>query len=161
MGSKNNKNAPSKLIQDITKTFSSKISKASVSNEEIAGVDITNDSIKVAQLSKEGDSWILDKISTRLLDKDQVNNNILEAKDYISEEIKLAISNAKITTTNIALSVPVTSAIIRVVTSPLMTENELQNAKSYTFDRSNANVFATKKGNDVRYTYVLHTYERS
>ena len=125
---KNNKRAPNKLIQDITKTFSSKISKASVSNEEIAGVDITNDSIKVAQLSKEGDSWILDKISTRLLDKDQVNNNILEAKDYISEEIKLAISNAKITTTNIALSVPVTSAIIRVVTSPLMTENELQNA---------------------------------
>ena len=128
IGSKDNKNSSSKFIQDITKTFSSKISKASVSNEEIAGVDITNDSIKVAQLSKEGDSWILDKISTRLLDTEQVNNNILEAKDYISEEIKLAIANAKITTSNVALSVPVTSAIIRVVTSPLMSENELQNA---------------------------------
>ena len=99
-----------------------------MSNEEIAGVDITNDSIKVAQLSKESDRWILDKISTRLLDTEQVNNNILEAKDYISEEIKLAIANAKITTSNVALSVPVTSAIIRVVTSPLMTENELQSA---------------------------------
>tara|TARA_B100001059_G_scaffold235563_1_gene281650 strand:- start:218 stop:2290 length:2073 start_codon:yes stop_codon:yes gene_type:complete len=128
IGSKDNKNSSSKFIQDITKTFSSKISKASVSNEEIAGVDITNDSIKVAQLSKEGDSWILDKISTRLLDVEQVNNNILEAKDYISEEIKLAIANAKITTSNVALSVPVTSAIIRVVTSPLMSESELQNA---------------------------------
>ena len=128
IGSKDNKNNSSKFIQDITKTFSSKISKASVSNEEIAGVDITNDSIKVAQLSKEGDSWILDKISTRLLDTEQVNNNVLEAKDYISEEIKLAIANAKITTSNVALSVPVTSAIIRVVTSPLMSENELQNA---------------------------------
>ena len=128
IGSKDNKNSSNKFIQDITKTFSSKISKASVSNEEIAGVDITNDSIKVAQLSKEGDSWILDKISTRLLDKEQVGNNILEAKDYISEEIKLAIANAKITTSNVALSVPVTSAIIRVVTSPLMTEDELQNA---------------------------------
>ena len=128
IGSKDNKNSSNKFIQDITKTFSSKISKASVSNEEIAGVDITNDSIKVAQLSKEGDSWILDKISTRLLDTEQVNNNVLEAKDYISEEIKLAIANAKITTSNVALSVPVTSAIIRVVTSPLMSENELQNA---------------------------------
>ena len=57
-----------------------------------------------------------------------MNNNILDAKDYISEEIKLAIANAKITTSNVALSVPVTSAIIRVVTSPLMTEDELQNA---------------------------------
>ena len=127
-GSKDSKSSPNKFIQDITKTFNSKISKASVSNEEIAGVDITNDSIKVAQLSKEGDNWILDKISTRLLDKEQVNNNILEAKDYISEEIKLAIANAKITTSNVALSVPVTSAIIRVVTSPLMTEDELQSA---------------------------------
>jgi len=128
IGSKDNKNRSSKFIQDITKTFSSKISEASVSNEEIAGVDITNDSIKVAQLSKEGDSWILDKISTRLLDVEQVNNNILEAKDYISEEIKLAIANAKITTSNVALSVPVTSAIIRVVTSPLMSDSELQSA---------------------------------
>ena len=81
------KQKPNKFIQDISQTFKSKISKASVTNEEIAGIDITNDSIKVAQLTKEGESWILDKISTRLLEKDQVNNNILEAKDYISEEI--------------------------------------------------------------------------
>ena len=126
--SKSGKKEPNKFINNITKTFSSKISKASVTNEEIAGIDITNDSVKVAQLQKEGETWILDKISTRLLDKDQVNNNVLEAKDYISEEIKLAIANAKITTSNVAISVPVTSAIIRVVTSPLMTEDELQNA---------------------------------
>ena len=125
---KDGKQEPNKFIKDISQNFKSKISKASVANEEIAGIDITNESIKVAQLTKEGESWILDKISTRLLEKDQVNNNILEAKDYISEEIKLAIANAKITTSNVAISVPVTSAIIRVVTSPLMTEEELQNA---------------------------------
>ena len=38
------------------------------------------------------------------------------------------MSNAKITSKNIALSIPVTSAIIRVVTSPLMTDDELQKA---------------------------------
>ena len=37
------------------------------------------------------------------------------------------MSNA-ITSKNIALSIPVTSAIIRVVTSPLMTDEELQKA---------------------------------
>ena len=36
--------------------------------------------------------------------------------------------NAKITTSNVAISIPVTSAIIRVVTSPLMTDDELQKA---------------------------------
>ena len=40
----------------------------------------------------------------------------------------MALANAKITSTNVALSIPVTSAIIRVVTSPLMTEEELKKA---------------------------------
>ena len=117
-----------KLRNKFKEIFSEKISRASVSGEEIAGIDISPDSIRVAQITKQGESWILDKVSTRLLQKDQVNNNILEAKDYVSEEIKLALANAKITTSNVAISVPVTSAIIRVVSSPLMSEEELQRA---------------------------------
>ena len=42
--------------------------------------------------------------------------------------MKLAIANAKVSTTNVAISIPVTSAIIRVVTSPLMSDDELQKA---------------------------------
>ena len=38
------------------------------------------------------------------------------------------MANAKITSKNIAMSIPVTSAIIRVVTSPLMTDEELKTA---------------------------------
>ena len=117
-----------KLRNKFKEIFSEKISRASVSDEEIVGIDISLDSIRVAQINKQGESWILDKVSTRLLKKDQVNNNILEAKDYVSEEIKLALANAKITTSNVAISVPVTSAIIRVVSSPLMSEEELQRA---------------------------------
>ena len=118
----------SKLSKKVKSLFSEKISRASVAGEEVAGIDISPDAIRVAQITKEGESWILDKVSTRLLQKDQVNNNILDAKDYVSEEIKLALANAKITTTNVAISVPVTSAIIRVVPSPLMSEEELQRA---------------------------------
>ena len=111
------------------KIFGEKISQMSVAGEEIAGLDISKESITVAQVSKNNDDkWILDKISYRLLDKEKINEDILESKDYISEEIKLALANAKITTTNVAISVPVTSAIIRVVTSPLMTEEELTKA---------------------------------
>ena len=124
----NQKKTENKFANNLKKVFGEKISRASVANEEVAGIDISPDSIKVSQLTKEGDSWILDKISLRLLDKDQISNGILESKDYISEEIKLAIANAKITTTNVALSVPVTSAIIRVVPSPLMSDEELQRA---------------------------------
>ena len=124
-----NKKSNSKLRSFINKLLSDRISKMSVAGEEIAGLDISKDAITVAQVSKNNDEkWILDKISYRLLDKEKINEDLMESKEYISEEIKLALANAKITTPNVAISIPVTSAIIRVVTSPLMTEEELSNA---------------------------------
>ena len=109
--------------------FKSKVSKMSVAGEEIVGVDISPESIHVAQVNKDkSDKWILDKFSYRLLDKAKIGDNLIENKEYLSDEIKLALANAKITSTNVALSIPVTSAIIRVVTSPLMTEEELKKA---------------------------------
>ena len=120
------KNKAKELFQ---KFFQSKVSKMSVAGEEIAGLDITKEAVRVAQVSQDKDeNWILDKFSYRLLDQEKITENILESKDYVAEEIELAMSNAKITSKNIALSIPVTSAIIRVVTSPLMTDDELQKA---------------------------------
>tara|TARA_B100000963_G_scaffold240177_1_gene210069 strand:+ start:2145 stop:4244 length:2100 start_codon:yes stop_codon:yes gene_type:complete len=116
-------------FSNIKKIFGEKISKANVANEEIAGIDISENSIKVAQLSKTKDeNWILEKISLRLLDKSKTTEGVIAAKDYVAEELKLTMANAKITTSNVAISIPVTSAIIRVVTSPLMTDDELQKA---------------------------------
>ena len=129
-----NENAQQKKSKNKVKSFfdnffKSKVSKLSVAGEEIAGLDISKDAIRVCQVSQDKDeNWILDKFSYRLLDKDKVQDNILESKDYVAEEISLAMSNAKITSKNIALSIPVTSAIIRVVTSPLMSDEELQKA---------------------------------
>lgn len=109
--------------------FKSKVSKLSIAGEEIAGIDMTREAIRVAQVSKDKDEkWILDKFSYRVLDQDKISENILEHKDYLSEEIELAIANGKITTKNVAISIPVTSAIIRVVTSPLMSEEEFNKA---------------------------------
>ena len=116
-------------FSNIKKIFGERISKANVATEEIAGIDISENSIKVAQLSKSKDEkWILEKISLRLLDKTKTTEGIIASKDYVAEELKLTMANAKIATTNVAISIPVTSAIIRVVTSPLMTDEELQKA---------------------------------
>ena len=109
--------------------FKSRVSKLSVAGEEIAGLDITRDAIKVSQVSQDKDEkWILDKFSYRLLDQEKISENVLQNKDYIAEEISLALANAKITSKNIAMSIPVTSAIIKVVASPLMSDEELQKA---------------------------------
>ena len=117
-----------KGLANFKKLFSEKISKANVAGEEIAGVDISEESIKIAQLSKRDENWILEKISLRLLDKNKTADGVISSKDYVSDELKLAIDNAKIATSNVAISIPVTSAIIRVVTSPLMSDEELQKA---------------------------------
>ena len=123
------KNKDNKIKSLFKNFFQSKVSKLSVAGEEIAGLDITKEAVRVAQVSQDRDEkWILDKFSYRLLDQEVVTDNVLEHKDYLAAEIELALSNAKITSKNVALSIPVTSAIIRVVTSPLMSDDELQKA---------------------------------
>ena len=46
----------------------------------------------------------------------------------MADELQIAIQKSKIATTNAAIAIPVTSAIIRVVTAPLMTDEELKTA---------------------------------
>ena len=52
----------------------------------------------------------------------------MENQDKIGDELKIALQRSKISTTNAAIAIPVTSAIIRVVTAPLMTNEELGTA---------------------------------
>ena len=128
-GDPSKKNKENKLKAVLKNFFQSKVKKLSIEGEEIAGLDMTREAVRVAQVSQDKEEkWILDKFSYRSLDQEKISENLLEHKDYLSEEIELAIANAKITTKNVALSIPVTSAIIRVVTSPLMTDDELQKA---------------------------------
>ena len=119
----------SKFKSIFSNFFQSKVSKLSVSSEEIFGLDISRDAIRVAQVSKNKfDKWTLDKFSYRFLDSEKIGDNLFDNKDYLSEEISLALANARISTTNVAFSIPFTSAIIQVVTSPLMNEQELKKA---------------------------------
>ena len=52
----------------------------------------------------------------------------IDNADKFSEELVLAIQKYKINSPNAAIAIPVTSAIIRVVTAPLMKEDELNKA---------------------------------
>ena len=54
------------------------------------------------------------------------NATVLEHPDKVGDELKIALQKSKISTSNAAIAIPVTSAIIRVVTSPLMTDEELK-----------------------------------
>ncbi|GIS78262.1 MAG: hypothetical protein CM1200mP13_16210 [Candidatus Pelagibacterales bacterium] len=55
-------------------------------------------------------------------------SSVLDNADKFGDELATALQKSKITTANAAIAIPVTSAIIRVVTSPLMTDEELNKA---------------------------------
>ena len=82
----------------------------------------------MAQISTNKENqWVLDKFFIHPINLPD-ETSVLENADHVSNELTVAIQKAKIVTTNAAIAIPVTSAIIRVVTAPLMTEEELAKA---------------------------------
>ena len=117
-----------KIKAKLAPALKNKLGKSAIQGEEILGVEITNKEIRLAQVSSNNSNqWILDKFyihPTNLPD----DASVLDHLDDLGTELQLAIQKSKITTTNAAIAIPVTSAIIRVVTSPLMSDVELQKA---------------------------------
>ena len=108
--------------------FKSKLGKSSVQGEEILGVELSNKEIRLAQITtNKANQWVLEKFDTHKIEIAD-ESSVLDNAEKFTEELRLVIQKNKITTPNAALSIPVTSAIIRVVTAPLMKEEELQKA---------------------------------
>ena len=118
----------SKKENFLTKLLKKRLGKSAV-GEEIVGVDLTPTEIRLAQISvNKANQWILEKFYVHKYEGIPENGTVLEHPDKVGDELKLAIQKSKISTSNAAIAIPVTSAIIRVVTSPLMTDEELLNA---------------------------------
>jgi type IV pilus assembly protein PilN len=108
--------------------FKSKLGKSTAKGEEIVGVEITNKEIKLAQISSnKANQWVLNKFFVHKVDLPE-DAAVLENADKLGGELTIAMQKAKINTPNAAIAIPVTSAIIRVVTAPLMKDEELQKA---------------------------------
>ena len=104
-----------------------RLSKYSVEQEDVMGLDITSKAVRVAQLSKEKNKWILEKLSYKYVDIPMGLSNTQKVESYINY-IKEAIASAKITTINAAVSLPVSSSIIKIIQAPLMTDDEIERA---------------------------------
>ena len=112
-----------------SKFIKNRLGKSSVKGEEIVGVDLSANEIRLAQISSnKANQWVLEKFYTHKFEGIPEGGTVLEHPDKVADELKLALQKSKIATSNAAIAIPVTSAIIRVVTSPLMTDEELNNA---------------------------------
>jgi len=127
--SKNKGTASDSLISRVSSKIISMLSEYSVQQEEVIGVDITPTSIRLAQLSKkDDDDWVVEKLAYRHLDR---IDDLKKGSVKISEEIIEAYKSGKFTTTNAAVSLPVSSSIVKVITMPLMTDDEMKRAIEY------------------------------
>ncbi len=106
----------------------SKLGKKTAQGEEIVGVEITNKEIRLAQISSnKANQWVLDRFYTHAIDLPE-DAAIVDHEQKVSEQLNIALQKSKISTPNAAIAIPVTNAIIRVVTAPLMNDEELKKA---------------------------------
>jgi len=116
------------MFKKLIKKLMDYLSKLSVEQEDVVGVDITPGCIRVAQLSDDDDKWTLSKLSYKYIEESTNIASIKNESEQYINKLSQIISQGNITTTNAAVSIPVSSAIIKVVSLPLMTDEELQEA---------------------------------
>ena len=115
------------------KAFFEKFFKKRLGNkakgEDVVGVELSSGEIRLAQISQNNSGkWNLNNFFIHPIANLPKDGNITDYPEIVSEQLKIAVEKAKVTTTNAAVAIPVTSAIIRVVTSPLMNDEELNTA---------------------------------
>ena len=112
-----------------SKFLKNRLGKSTAKGEEIIGIELTPNEIRLSQVSNnKSNQWVLDKFHVHKFEGIPSGGTVLENPDKVADELKIALQKLKINTTNAAIAIPVTSAIIRVVTAPLMTDEELKTA---------------------------------
>ena len=112
-----------------SKFLKNRLGKSTARGEEIIGVELTPNEIRLSQVSNnKSNQWVLDKFYVHKIEGLPEGSTALENPDKYGDELQIALQKSKITTTNAAIAIPVTSAIIRVVTAPLMSDEELKKA---------------------------------
>ena len=131
---KQNTNSPklnfdkNKVKEKFNNFIKSKLGKKTAQGEEIVGVEITGKEIRLTQISSnKANQWVLEKFYVHPIDLPD-DAAIIDHEQKVSEELNIALQKSKISTPNAAIAIPVTNAIIRVVTAPLMNDEELKKA---------------------------------
>jgi len=116
------------MFEKLVKLVMAEMSKVSVQQEDVVGIDITPEYIRLTQLANDKDDWVLTKLGYKFLDDNNTLQSIKDNPAEYTKKLKQLVTANKIEDSNAAISIPVSSAIIKVVTVPLMSDEELQQA---------------------------------
>ena len=117
-----------RFISEVSTKAMSWLSQYSLQQESIVGVDICPHSLRVAELSKKGSQWEVEKLGSRTLELPEGVKSLEDDTEFFSNELKALLRESGIETRNLAIPLPVSNAIIKVVSVPLMSNEELETA---------------------------------
>ena len=117
-----------RFISEVSTKAMSWLSQYSLQQESIVGVDICPHSLRVAELSKKGSQWEVEKLGSRTLELPEGVKALEDDTEFFSNELKILLRESGIETRNLAIPLPVSNAIIKVVSVPLMSNEELETA---------------------------------
>ena len=127
---KNNKKDTKKasgpgIFENIKKTLAALTQKTSGTpvQQEVIGLDISNDYIRAVQLSERNDKWIITKASFKSLAESETEE---VHRQTLVSTIRAIKQESKFDTENVAVCIPVNSAIVQVLTIPYLEDNELK-----------------------------------
>lgn len=111
----------------ILNAFLGVLSKYSRADEEIIGVDLDPGAIRIARLAIKNKEWRVLDLIEEFIEVDHALSPVDQANLY-TDALKRILKQEKIKTKNVAISIPVSNAIIKVISMPSMTDNEIQSA---------------------------------
>jgi type IV pilus assembly protein PilM len=94
-------------------------------NEQIIGVDISKNDVKIVELNKQGTMYELKRVHAAKLNQYE---NVTQYKHFVAQAIQTIMEQNKIDIKNVSLSIPAEHSIFKVISLPLLTSNELNNA---------------------------------
>ena len=118
----------SKPKEKAGKRFHNWLKENFCSETEVVGVEVQPDAIRICQATNDGKKWNIDKLFSAETLKAHDYESLKKNKAVYSKSLKEAFKKNKISNKNVALSIPASLAIIRTISLPLMTRENLAKA---------------------------------
>ena len=116
------------MLQNILNKLRTMLHSSEPVQQDIIGIDISQNYVRAIQLVKKNDQWSMTKLASKAI------QDIGESPSNKNEEIIKLLKNIKLEqkfeTNNTAVSIPVSSAIVQVIQIPFLDETELNAAVS-------------------------------
>lgn len=92
----------------------------------VIGVDLSHHYVRFSQLDSRGDNWVLVNLASRAIDASLVDETALEME--LVRVLSQIHRDHAFNTDKVAVSLPITSAVVKVINIPMLKEDELKRA---------------------------------